>query len=76
MCIRDRRKAILRRQHAVQPFFDRMQPSDILQMCIRDRAYAAGLTERPEPAAARELIPHFSWARIPRRDLFLPDLFR
>ena len=39
-------------------------------------AYAAGLTERPEPAAARELIPHFSWARIPRRDLFLPDLFR
>ena len=49
--------------------------SIVSNLVVGALAYAAGLTERPEPAAARELIPHFSWARIPRRDLFLPDLF-
>ena len=36
-------------------------------------ACAAGLIDRPEPVAARELIPGFSWARVPKTDLFLPE---
>lgn len=32
-------------------------------------AWLAGLLDRPEPAAARELIPLFSWERIPRTDI-------
>ena len=39
-------------------------------------ACAAGLLDRPEPLAARELVSGFAWDRIPRHDLFLPDVFR
>lgn len=39
-------------------------------------ACAAGLIDRPEPVAARDLAADFSWDRIPRHDLYLPDLFR
>ncbi|MDO4270571.1 MAG: tRNA glutamyl-Q(34) synthetase GluQRS [Eubacteriales bacterium] len=39
-------------------------------------ACAAGLTETPAPAAAKELIAGFSWDKIPKTDLFLPDIFR
>lgn len=39
-------------------------------------ACAAGLLDRPEPVAARELAADFSWDKIPRQDLFLPDVFR
>ena len=39
-------------------------------------ACAAGLTDRPEPVAARELVADFAWDKIPRHDLFLPDVFR
>ena len=39
-------------------------------------ACAAGLIDRPEPVAARELVSAFDWAKIPRHDLFLPDIFR
>lgn len=39
-------------------------------------ACAAGLTDRPEPVAARELAADFAWDKIPRHDLFLPDVFR
>lgn len=35
-------------------------------------ACAAGLIDRPEPVAARELISGFSWSRVPKTDLFLP----
>ncbi|HIX90557.1 MAG TPA: tRNA glutamyl-Q(34) synthetase GluQRS [Candidatus Agathobaculum pullicola] len=39
-------------------------------------ACAAGLADRPEPIAAYELIAAFDWSKIPRHDLFLPDIFR
>lgn len=39
-------------------------------------AFAAGLTDQPSPIAARDLIADFSWNRIPRNDLYLPNLFR
>ena len=39
-------------------------------------ACAAGLFDRPEPVAARELAADFAWDKIPRQDLFLPDVFR
>lgn len=39
-------------------------------------ACAAGLIDQPEPVAARELVSAFDWAKIPRHDLFLPDIFR
>ncbi len=34
--------------------------------------WLCGLLERPEPVRAQELIPLFSWAKIPRGDLSLP----
>lgn len=39
-------------------------------------ACAAGLTDRPEPVAVRELIGSFDWTKVPRRDLLLPNIFR
>ena len=39
-------------------------------------ACAAGLLDRPEPVAARELVADFAWDKIPQHDLFLPDVFR
>ncbi|MGO5028996.1 tRNA glutamyl-Q(34) synthetase GluQRS [Candidatus Agathobaculum pullicola] len=39
-------------------------------------ACAAGLADGPEPIAAYELISAFDWSKIPRHDLFLPDIFR
>ena len=36
-------------------------------------ACAAGLIDRPEAISARELIPLFSWDRVPHGDLFLPE---
>lgn len=38
-------------------------------------AYASGLTDRPEAVAASDLIGIFSWDKIARHDLRLPDLF-
>lgn len=32
-------------------------------------AHLAGLLDRPEPVAARELAPHFSWDKVPRTDI-------
>ncbi len=39
-------------------------------------AYAAGLTDHPEPVAARELIADFSWNRIPKESLHLPPVLQ
>ena len=36
-------------------------------------ACAAGLIDRPEAISARELIPLFSWDRVPHGDLCLPE---
>ena len=39
-------------------------------------AFLCGLLERPQPMAARELIPLFDWSRIKKDDICLPaDLF-
>lgn len=35
-------------------------------------AYAAGLTEAPEPASPADLLPIFSWDRVAREDIRLP----
>ena len=34
-------------------------------------ACLAGLLDRPEPAAAAELVPLFSWDKVPKRDIIL-----
>lgn len=34
--------------------------------------YAAGLLERPEPASPAQLVPLFSWDKLPREDVRLP----
>ena len=36
-------------------------------------AFLAGLTDRPEPVAARDLLPGFSWDRIRREDVPVPS---
>ena len=38
-------------------------------------AALCGLLERPEPIAARALVPLFSWDKLPREDIFLPRDF-
>ena len=48
---------------------ERFTPEDL----VGALACAAGLIDRPEPVAARELIPGFSWSRVPKTDLFLPE---
>ncbi len=34
-------------------------------------AALAGLIERPEPLTARDLLPHFNWNKIPKKDILL-----
>lgn len=46
-----------------------LSPEDI----VGRLAYLAGLLDRPEPAAAAELIPLFSWEKVPMKDVPLPD---
>lgn len=36
-------------------------------------AYLAGLLDRPEAASPRELIPVFSWEKVPKEDILLPE---
>lgn len=36
---------------------------------IGNLAHSAGLIDRPEPTAARDLIPHFNWNKLPRHPL-------
>ena len=38
-------------------------------------AHSLGLIDRPEPIAARDLVPHFRWDRIARGPWRLPDDF-
>jgi len=46
-----------------------MSPEDI----VGRLACLAGLLDRPEPASAKELIPLFSWEKVPAEDVPLPD---
>ena len=36
-------------------------------------AYLSGLIDRPEPVTGRELLPIFSWDKLKREDIFVPD---
>ena len=44
-------------------------PEDV----IGKLAYLAGLLDRPEAAAAKELIPLFDWEKVPCADILLPS---
>ncbi len=48
----------------------RMTPEAVLGML----AFSCGLRDRPAPAALPELVPDFSWDRIPREDIRLRGL--
>ena len=38
--------------------------------------YLAGLLDRPEAVRPHELVPAFSWEKVPMEDIYLPsDLF-
>lgn len=39
-------------------------------------AFAAGLAGSPAPVRPSELVSGFAWEKIPKGDLFLPDVFR
>ena len=43
----------------------RYQPAELVGLL----ACLAGQQARPEPVAARELVNHFSWSRVPRQDV-------
>ena len=43
----------------------RYQPEELVGLL----ACLAGQQARPEPVAARELVNHFSWSRVPRQDV-------
>lgn len=38
-------------------------------------AFLAGILDKPEPASPKELIPLFSWDKVPREDIRLPEGF-
>ena len=38
-------------------------------------AHLAGLLPKPEPLSPQELIPYFSWEKVPRHDLTVPKAF-
>lgn len=39
-------------------------------------AYAAGLAGSPAPVRAADLVTGFDWAKVPKTDLYLPNVFR
>ena len=43
------------------------------QEIIGKLAYVCGLQDTPAPAAPQELVPGFSWDKVPKRDILLPE---
>ncbi len=43
------------------------------QQIIGRLAYAAGLQSAPDPACPADLLPGFSWDKVPRQDIRLPE---
>lgn len=39
-------------------------------------AFSAHLIDRPEPVSPWELVPLFRWDKVPKTDLYLPEVFR
>ena len=43
------------------------------QEIIGKLAYVCGLQDTPTPAAPQELVPAFSWDKVPKQDILLPE---
>ena len=43
------------------------------QEIIGKLAYVCGLQDTPAPAAPQELVPAFSWNKVPKQDILLPE---
>lgn len=43
------------------------------QEIIGKLAYVCGLQDTPAPAAPQELVPGFSWDKVPKQDILLPE---
>lgn len=43
------------------------------QEIIGKLAYVCGLQDTPAPASPQELVPGFSWDRVPKQDILLPE---
>ena len=43
------------------------------QEIIGKLAYVCGLQDTPAPAAPQELVPGFSWNKVPKQDILLPE---
>ena len=43
------------------------------QEIIGKLAYVCGLQDTPAPAAPQELVPGFSWDKVPQQDILLPE---
>ena len=43
------------------------------QEIIGKLAYVCGLQDTPAPAAPQELVPAFSWDKVPKQDILLPE---
>ena len=43
------------------------------QEIIGKLAYVCGLQDTPAPAAPQELVPEFSWDKVPKQDILLPE---
>ncbi len=52
---------------------DRLKKRYRAQDIIGRLAWLAGQLDRPEPVAAKELIPVFRWEKVPKEDIFLPE---
>ena len=43
------------------------------QEIIGKLAYVCGLQDTPAPASPQELVPEFSWDKVPKQDILLPE---
>ena len=43
------------------------------QEIIGKLAYVCGLQDTPAPASPQELVPRFSWDKVPKQDILLPE---
>lgn len=49
----------------------RLQEEFTARSLVGRLAFAAGLIDRPEAISPRELIPHFSWEKLPKKDIVI-----
>ena len=46
---------------------------EVPQAVVGELAFLCGLIDRKEPVTPRELLPGFSWERVKRADIALPQ---